>query len=268
MNSPVSQLYYPSSAITQASVSDSDIQWTNDVVKSGDDKVYTLEYPNPADLNTVFSDAGGGLQTFSCFYRMSPVTLLGSVQLALKGNLYNLGYPLKLHFKYGTLLFNIISNFHKYLKGFNDFVFLDTATITVSYQGSSMTFSDVDNPIFPSAQEISIIMGTTDVMLTCSLSECVWILSDPASVITIQTYTIPEITDSYNVNISLMRRTSTGTSYTTAHVRIYAQVLTTIQPQSNSALIAVVIIVLVFDHYSCSDCYSHSTIYLFLSEET
>ena len=89
MNSALSQLYYPSIAITQTSVSDSDIQWTNDVVESGDDKVYTLEYPNPVDLNTVFSNVGVGVQTFSCFYRMSPVTLLGSVQLVLRGNLYN-----------------------------------------------------------------------------------------------------------------------------------------------------------------------------------
>ena len=79
-------LYYPSSAITQASVSDSDIHWTNDVVISGEDKEYSQEYPNPADLKTVFSNVGGGIQTFSCFYRMSPVTLVGSVQLALKGN--------------------------------------------------------------------------------------------------------------------------------------------------------------------------------------
>ena len=91
MNSPLSQLYYPSSAITQASVSDSDIQWTNDVVENEDDKSYTLEYPNPVDLNTVFSNVGGGQQTFSCFYRMSPVKLLGSVQLALRGNLYKIG---------------------------------------------------------------------------------------------------------------------------------------------------------------------------------
>ena len=86
MDSPVSFLYYPSSSITQASVSDSDIHWTNDVVVSGEDKEYSQEYPNPADLKTVFADVGGGLQTFSCFYRMSPVTLLGTLQIALKGN--------------------------------------------------------------------------------------------------------------------------------------------------------------------------------------
>ena len=85
VDSPMSLLYYPSSSITQDSVSDSDIHWTNDVVVSGEDKEYS-QYPNPADLKTVFSNAGGGVQTFSCFYKMSPVTLVGSVQLALKGN--------------------------------------------------------------------------------------------------------------------------------------------------------------------------------------
>ena len=85
MDSSVSMLYYPSTAVTQASVSDNDIHWTNDRVQDGEEKVYSIEYPNPADLNTLFSDVGGGVQTFSCFYRMSPVTLLGSLQLALKG---------------------------------------------------------------------------------------------------------------------------------------------------------------------------------------
>ena len=79
-------LYHPFSEVTQASISDSDIHWTNDVVVDGEDKVYTFEYSNPADLKTVFSNAGGGVHTFSCYYRMSPVTLLGSLQLALKGN--------------------------------------------------------------------------------------------------------------------------------------------------------------------------------------
>ena len=86
----MSWLYYPSSAVTQASISDNDIHWTNDVVVNGEDKVYSLEYPNPADLSTFLSDVGGGVHTFSCFYRMSLVTLLGSLQLALKGNFENL----------------------------------------------------------------------------------------------------------------------------------------------------------------------------------
>ena len=85
MDSSVSMLYYPSSIITHPSISDSDIHWTNDIVQDGEEKVYSLEYPNPADLTTLFSDVGAGIQTFSCFYRMSLVTLLGSLQLALKG---------------------------------------------------------------------------------------------------------------------------------------------------------------------------------------
>ena len=82
----MSMLYYPSTEVTQASVSDSDIHWTNDEVQDGEEKEYSPEYSNPADLNTVFSNVGGGVQTFSCFYKLSPVTLLGSLQLALKGN--------------------------------------------------------------------------------------------------------------------------------------------------------------------------------------
>ena len=81
----MSWLYFPSSVITRASISDKDILWTTDVVVVGD-KMFNKEYPNPADMNTVFSNVGGGVHTFSCFYRMSPVTLLGSLQLGLKGN--------------------------------------------------------------------------------------------------------------------------------------------------------------------------------------
>ena len=87
LDSPVSWLYYPSSATTGASISDRDIHWTADVVVDGEDKMFNKEYPNPADMNTVFFDVGGGVHTFSCFHRMSPVTVLGSLQLALKGKI-------------------------------------------------------------------------------------------------------------------------------------------------------------------------------------
>ena len=86
----MSWLYYPSSAIAQTSISDRDIHWTSDIVQDGEDKVYNIEYPNPADLNTIFSNIGGGVHTLSCFYRMSPVTLLGNLQLALKGKFIEL----------------------------------------------------------------------------------------------------------------------------------------------------------------------------------
>ena len=123
-------------------------------------------------------------------------------------------------------------------------MFLDTATITVNYQGSSMTFSDANNPIFPSPQEISIIVGTTDVILTCSLSECIWMVSNEASVITMQTYTIPAVANSYNADISLMRMTDIGIVYSTAHISIIS-VSNETQPQSSIILVVVVVIVLI-----------------------
>ena len=85
----MSWLYYPSSAIAQTSISDGDIHWTASKVINGEDRIFNEEYPNPVDSNTVFSNVGGGVQEFSCFYRMSPVTLLGSVRLALKGTSIN-----------------------------------------------------------------------------------------------------------------------------------------------------------------------------------
>ena len=122
----------------------------------------------------------------------------------------------------------------------NLIVFLDTATITVNYQGYSMTYSDSNNPIFPSPQQISILVGTTDVILTCSLSECIWDISNEASVITMQNYTILTITDSYNVDISLMRMTDADVNYTTAHISIISM-----RTQPSIVLVAVVILVLI-----------------------
>ena len=105
-------------------------------------------------------------------------------------------------------------------------------------------YNDANNPIFPSAHEISILVGTTDVILTCSLSECIWMISNEASVITMQTYTIPTINDSYNADISLTRMTDIGVTYTTAHISIISMSNET-QPQLSIILVAVVIIVLI-----------------------
>ena len=122
-------------------------------------------------------------------------------------------------------------------------LFLDTATITVYYEGYSMTFSDIDNPIFPSAQPVPILTSTRYIVLTCNLPKCVWKLSNDPDVITIDSYIIPEISDSYSRTFSLMRMTSNGVSYSTAHVQIHAQVVT--QSLSSSTLIAVGIFALV-----------------------
>ena len=73
-------LYY-----SNPDILDSVIRWTTDIVSNGDTNIYSVEYPNPVNLSEVFANVGAGLQKFSCFYRKSPVTLLGSLQLAIKG---------------------------------------------------------------------------------------------------------------------------------------------------------------------------------------
>ena len=109
----------------------------------------------------------------------------------------------------------------------------------MNYDGSSMTFSDTNNPIFPSPQGVPIPTGTTNIVLTCNLPECIWMVSDDTDAITIDSYIIPEIYDSYNRTFSILRMTSSGVSYTTAHVNIHAYMT---QSPSNSALVAGVII--------------------------
>ena len=122
-------------------------------------------------------------------------------------------------------------------------LFIDTTKITVIYEGVSMVFSDVNNLMFPSVQEVLIPTGTRYIVLTCSLPECVWMISVNSDVITIDNYIIPEISDSYSRIFALVRTTSSEVSYTTAHVHIRAQDIT--QSPSNSALVAGVIIMLV-----------------------
>ena len=130
------------------------------------------------------------------------------------------------------------------LRNYNYIEFIDTATITVNYQESNITFSDSNNPIFPSPQQIGIHVGTTDVILTCNLSECIWIISNEASVITMQNYTIPAINDSYNADISLMRMTDIGVTYTTAHISIIS-VSNAAQSSSFNILVVIVLMLLI-----------------------
>ena len=120
-------------------------------------------------------------------------------------------------------------------------MFIDTATVTVYYEDYSMIFSDGNNPMFPVAQEISIPVGTKYIVLTCSLPECAWMISSDSDVITIDSYIIPEISDSYSRTFSLSRMTSNGVSYTTAHVHVHAQVA--IEALSSSTILVVVVII-------------------------
>ena len=70
-------------------------------------------------------------------------------------------------------------------------------------------------------------------------------ISDESDFITVDSYIIPEISDSYSRTFSLMRMTSNGASYSTAHVHIHAQVVTQSPTSTISPLVAVVVIVLV-----------------------
>ena len=81
-------------------------------------------------------------------------------------------------------------------------------------------------------------------MLSCNLSECVWIISNEASVITMPTYTISANIESYNANISLMRVTNSGVKYTTAHIYLFKGEFQT-QITSNNLSIVIIVIILI-----------------------
>ena len=117
-------LYY-----SHANIPDSSLRWTTDTVTNGADTQYSIEYPNPVLLSRVFSDVGAGVHTFSCFYRMSPVTLVGSLQLVIRG---------------------MCSNNVEILTELFVYFLLDTAEISIKYEGYSNAFSDAHNPNFPS----------------------------------------------------------------------------------------------------------------------
>ena len=106
-----------------------------------------------------------------------------------------------------------------------------------------MSFSDADNPMFPSPQEIRILEGTKNVRFTCSLYNCLWSISHKNDTITADTYTIPELTSAFNGNISLKRVTSSGTLYTTAHISIY--VIRQKTESINSIIFILIIVLLV-----------------------
>ena len=64
--------------------------------------------------------------------------------------------------------------------------------------------------MFPSVQEIPISTGSPNIVLTCNLPECVWMISNDSDFISIDSYVIPELTDSYSKIFSLVRMTSSG----------------------------------------------------------
>ncbi|KAI6658178.1 Macrophage mannose receptor 1 [Oopsacas minuta] len=188
-------LYY-----SYTEIPDTKIRWTTDPVNDGENMEYSIEYPNPVLLIAVFSNVGAGLHTITSFYRMSPITSLGSLQLAIK----------------------------------------DTVEVTISYEGYTFTTSDISNEIFPSPQVISILQGTKDITLTCSLPVCVWKISNEKDTIIASTNSISEITLNFYESFSLVRSTSSGVEYTTAHITIQ----TPKEASTNSTLVPIIIIVL------------------------
>ena len=74
-------LYYPNDDFKEST------KWTPDIAKDGDTDRYSIEFSNPVEISTVFSGIGTGIHTMTAFHRMSPVTLLGSVKLTIKGML-------------------------------------------------------------------------------------------------------------------------------------------------------------------------------------
>ena len=80
MGSTTSILFY-----SQSNVPDNSLRWTTDTVSNGDNQQYSVEYTNPVDLRVLLSDTGAGVSRLSCFYRMSPVTLLGSLLIFIRG---------------------------------------------------------------------------------------------------------------------------------------------------------------------------------------
>ena len=82
-----------------------------------------------------------------------------------------------------------------------------------------MSFSDANNPTYPSPHRISIPESTKDIKFTCNLPECVWIISSHNYTITTFSYNIQELAPEFNGNISLFVTTST-VAYYTARVSI------------------------------------------------
>ena len=82
-----------------------------------------------------------------------------------------------------------------------------------------MSFSDANNPTYPSPHRISIPESTKDIKFTCNLPECVWIISSHNYTITTSSYNIQELTPELNGTISLFVTTST-VAYYTARVSI------------------------------------------------
>ena len=62
------------------------IRWGIGAV-SADSTSFLKEYLNPVNINKVFNDFVSGAYELSCFYRESPITIVGSLALNLRGKI-------------------------------------------------------------------------------------------------------------------------------------------------------------------------------------
>ena len=102
--------------------------------------------------------------------------------------------------------------------------------------------------MFPSPQQIPIPEGTRDVMLTCNLAQCMWMiqLKNRNDTVTKSAYIIPIFSEESEGIYSLMKETNSGKQYSTAHVDIYGKLNPTNQPASIPFVpIAIIIIAIV-----------------------
>ena len=122
---------------------------------------------------------------------------------------------------------------------------LDLATLTISYEGFTNTFSDISNSMFPSPQRIVILENTENVTFSCS--QCLVIQSlfqDVLTNITTLPYVISVFSEEDERSYMLLRETPSGIRYTTAHVYIVLELNSTVIPSTDISVIIIPMIVI------------------------
>ena len=105
--------------------------------------------------------------------------------------------------------------------------------------------------MFPFPQLVQISEGIRDILLTCNVTQCMWLiqLKNETYTVVMSPYSIPIFGEENEGNYSLIRETNSGINYTTSHVYIHAQLHTTKQPSSSPlvpiAIVAVVIVAII-----------------------
>ena len=114
----------------------------------------------------------------------------------------------------------IVSMLYKYI-----LILPDTAVLSINYEGYDNTFSDVNNPMFPSPQQTTIPNGTHNVILTCHLTRCLWMIQDTNGRTIVEPcyYIIPIFGSENQGNYSLIRENNLRENYSTAQVYISLQ---------------------------------------------